>query len=1030
MAQKPTYEELEKRIKALESKQLKNAAFFRRIIDLIPSCIIVKNRDGQFVLVNEKTATFYGSDVESMIGRYEYEYANLHPSNAAEIEKFLADDRAVIDFEKMKTIPEEAFTTANGERLNFNVTKIPISTFGYENCVLVIATDISEQKQAKAAIQESEKKYRTLFENAGEAIFLHDLDGNLVDVNPECCNLYGYSRDQFITMNVNQIDSPEDRHFFKERLKHLKEKGSVKFQAVHVNSNNEKIINDCNVRLIDYNGKKMMLGIARNITDIKKTEDALKKSELLHKKAQKVAHIGHWELSSPSDAPVWSEEIYRIFGLNPDKDAPSFSEHKTIIHPNDWPHLEKAITQLNTNGIPFNLQLKIMHANGEIRWLHALGKAEKNEEGHVKRMFGTAQDITDLKRTEIALKESKQMLSIHLENTPIVAIVWNLKFEIMYLNPAAEKIFGYTKAEAIGKHGSELIVPGYIKEDIHAVFQKLLTETGGTRNTNENITKDGKTILCEWYNTPLKIEEKGIIGVASFVHDITERRAIEKALQESEKKYREIFHNSSDTIFIHDAQTGAIVDVNKTTCDVFGYTHDEFKSLRVSDLSLNEPPFTNIEAVQWIHRAMKEGPQKFEWLAKDRNNKLIWFENSLLHARIAGKDRVLVFGRNIDERKKLEDQILIYQKMESIGTLAGGIAHDFNNMLSVISGNVSYVLECITHEQDIKEALLDVQESVKQGSHLTRQLITFAKGGAPIKKPVQINKLIKEAAKLVLRGASSSCDFHFTRQPWPVEGDEGQLNQVLSNVIINANQAMPEGGIIKIELINTFMDNKTSLPMTAGPFVKIKITDQGIGIPDKHLSKIFDPFFTTKHKGSGLGLASSFSIIRKHGGHISVASELGKGTTFTIYLPATEKVAKSEETLETKHKGHGKILIMDDQEHLLKMADRMLREMGYDVFLSNDGSQAIEMYLEAFQSSEPFDLSILDLTVPGGMGGARAIHELLKINPNAKVVVSSGYSNDPIMGDYQRYGFCGVLQKPYSTNQMAELLNMVLGEKD
>jgi len=265
MPQKPTYEELEKRIKELESTQIRNEAFFRRIIDLIPSCIIVKNRDGQFVLVNEKTATFYGPDVESMIGRYEYEYVNLHPSNEAEIEKFLADDRAVIDSEKTKSIPEEKFTTAKGEQRTFHVTKIPISTFGYENCVLVIATDITEQKQAKASIQESEKKYRTLFENVGEAIFLHDLDGNLVDVNPELCKLYGYSRDQLITMNVNQIDSPEDRQLYKERLKHLKEKGCVKLQAVHLNSNNEEIINDCNVRLIDYNGKKMVLGIAMNI---------------------------------------------------------------------------------------------------------------------------------------------------------------------------------------------------------------------------------------------------------------------------------------------------------------------------------------------------------------------------------------------------------------------------------------------------------------------------------------------------------------------------------------------------------------------------------------------------------------------------------------------------------------------------------------------------------------------------------------------------------------------------------------------
>jgi CheY-like chemotaxis protein len=302
-------------------------------------------------------------------------------------------------------------------------------------------------------------------------------------------------------------------------------------------------------------------------------------------------------------------------------------------------------------------------------------------------------------------------------------------------------------------------------------------------------------------------------------------------------------------------------------------------------------------------------------------------------------------------------------------------------------------------------------------------LLTFARGGAPVKKATDLNRFIEESARFITRGSKSGCTFEFAGDLWAAEVDSGQIHQAISNIIINASQAMPDGGTIKIKTENAVIGADTTLPLSAGPYIRIVIEDQGIGISGKHLSKIFDPYFTTKQKGSGLGLATTYSIIKRHDGHITAHSRRDEGTVFTIYLPACAETCEAVETKGTEHYGSGRILIMDDHEQILIMLGIMLNQMGYGTVSATDGRQAIELYRRAYQSGEPFDLVILDLTVPGGMGGAKAIQELIKIDPGAKAIVSSGYSNDPVMADYKDYGFRGVVPKPYTKNQLAEVLN-------
>ena len=382
------------------------------------------------------------------------------------------------------------------------------------------------------------------------------------------------------------------------------------------------------------------------------------------------------------------------------------------------------------------------------------------------------------------------------------------------------------------------------------------------------------------------------------------------------------------------------------------------------------------------------------------------------------------------EREKLKARLVQSHKMEAIGNLAGGIAHHFNNLLGVIIGNVSYALSDINKDDELFEVLADVQQGAMQAQKLTQQLLTFATGGAPVKKTADLNQLITETADFILRGEKTRCDYVLYDTLWNVEVDTGQLNQVMSNLVINANQAMPDGGIIKIKTENLEIKAENNLPLPVGKYIKILVEDQGIGISEKHLSKIFDPYFSTKQKGRGLGLATAYSIVKRHNGHINVCSEIDKGTVFNIYLPASLKsVEKTQDKKEIKYTGQGKILIMDDQEAILKMICRMLNLMGYETEFALDGGKSIELFRKAYIAKEPFDLVILDLTVPGGMGGAKVILELLKIDPEVKAVVSSGYSNDPIMANYEDYGFCGMIPKPYTKAQLTEVLNKIFEGK-
>ena len=387
---------------------------------------------------------------------------------------------------------------------------------------------------------------------------------------------------------------------------------------------------------------------------------------------------------------------------------------------------------------------------------------------------------------------------------------------------------------------------------------------------------------------------------------------------------------------------------------------------------------------------------------------------------------VVVVFRDLTEERRTEAERLRTQKLESVGLLAGGIAHDFNNILVGIMGNVSIARAGGSCGEQLEEILADVERSTQEARSLTQQLLTFSRGGAPVKETASVSELIRDSAQFVLRGSSSRCEFELEGGLWTVEVDKGQVSQVVHNLVLNSVQAMPQGGVVRISTRNLTIGSE-GLSVEPGDYIVVAVADDGVGIPKDHLQTIFDPYFTTKQEGSGLGLATSYSIVKNHGGLLTAYSELGKGSIFRMYLPALPHAASEEEHTPAEIvTGAGRVLVMDDDDLVQGLAVRMLERLGYQAEVARNGEEALALYQASLEASDGYLAVVMDLTVTDGMGGSETIKQLLTLDPGARAIVSSGYSQDPIMSEYDRYGFVGVIAKPYNIQSLSQVLHDVI----
>jgi len=517
------------------------------------------------------------------------------------------------------------------------------------------------------------------------------------------------------------------------------------------------------------------------------------------------------------------------------------------------------------------------------------------------------------------------------------------------------------------------------------------------------------------------------------------------ALQASESRYRFVTEHISDVIWMMELDGSRFSYVSPSVKDFRGYSAEEVMAMPL-DQCLTPPSLEKAQGAmrQQLECLAKEPDQLSPFLLLElehpcKDGSTVWAEvraSLLVDDRgrpmgFAGVTRDITERRKMDEEKQhMETQLLRSQKMDAIGTLAGGIAHDFNNLLTSILGNITLTQHSMKLPQLGETYLTRAEQATWRAKDLTQQLLAFAKGGDPIKHLISLRDLIIESSGFALSGSSVLCERHISTTLWPIEADPGQISQVIHNIIINAVQAMPNGGTLVIEAANVLINashDPSPLPLPAGPYVHVTISDEGIGIDKEQLHKVFDPYFSTKAEGQGLGLASTYAIVQKHGGHIAVESQRKVGTKFSIYFPACASGAKPIKlgTVPLQH-GRGTILVMDDEEPIRLLAKEMLSHCGYQCALAKNGHEAIDCFQQAHDKGTPFSAVILDLTVPGSMGGKEAILRLREIDPQVIAFVSSGYSNDPIMANYHSYGFHGVITKPYSLIGLSTILHRSL----
>jgi PAS domain S-box-containing protein len=490
------------------------------------------------------------------------------------------------------------------------------------------------------------------------------------------------------------------------------------------------------------------------------------------------------------------------------------------------------------------------------------------------------------------------------------------------------------------------------------------------------------------------------------------------ALAESEARFRDVFDTVGDGLIVADISNRKFLMVNSAICTLLGYSKDELLNLTVNDIHPND----RVEAVVQVFQSMVRGEvdHTMEIPMQHKNGSVVLADVSARTTVISNKRCVVGVFRDATERLRRADEQLQVQKLESIRTLAAGIAHDFNNLLTGLIGNVSLAQLQLDKGQQAWELLDEAQRAAIRGTALTRQLLTFAKGGAPVRTNLNIVQVVRDSANLAASGSNVQCQFDLPNESCVVTGDEGQLAQVFQNLVRNAVEAMPGGGVVEVRVSRQKGKRVDE--------VCIEVSDHGAGIAPEAIEKIFTPFFTTKDKGSGLGLAVAFSIVQNHGGRIQVSSKPGLGTTFRVSLHALKGRESVPSPSQELQPGFGRILVMDDEAMIVRIAERVLQNSGYQTHGVTHGEAAVAAYREAFTARQRFDVVILDLTVPGGMGGREAATKILAVDPNARLMVSSGYSEDAVMAKFRHHGFCAVLPKPYNARQLCEAVQAVLQE--
>ena len=930
-----------------------DSRFLSMIFDNIRENIVVVDSENYEILhANQSFVETYGISLEEIRKKrcYEVTHRNEKPCHESGEE---CPVRQAADTGSVARCSHVHMDVYGGSKVS-RLTAYPIrESDGKIRRVVEISEDISEQARLEEELRKSESALSTAQRIANMGSWTEHIPSRRVEWSDQMYQLCGIDKGTDtgdLTDAIFRVIHPDDRAAIeRSKISVIKDKKSStqEFRIVRPDGEVRTLWSEIGELVLDKDGNlEMLSGIVKDITGQKRAEKEL--NETLERKVEieQIARLGYFRQNIVTGAWTSSNMFDDICGIGDDirRDIPNWS----LVHPED----RQSVKDYFFNDVlgkkqAFDYDYRIVRPLDQcVRWIHGFGKVEHDSLGKPVVLIGTAQDITERKQAEETLRQSERKLSLHLQQTMFAVIEWDAEFRVTEWNPAATAIFGYSREEAMGRHVSELILPRSITEDIGKVMSHLLAQSGGTHNTNENVTKDGRVIVCEWINTPL-IDERGTaIGGISFALDITERKRAEEELRRSEDRFATVFRASPICTSLSRLSDGTFLDINEAFLRLFGYDRDQVIGSNPLMLNMWVHPDDRARMVETLRERGKANG--FETTFRTKSGEI---RNVIVISEVvdeAGDQYILGLTLDITdhknaaaEKEKLQAQLLQAMKMEAVGRLAGGVAHDFNNLLTVITGYCEILLQKVGEESPMYHEMTEIQRAGERAASLTQQLLAFSRKQIIEPKVVHLDHLVAEMHKMLTRLIGEDIALQATtgKSLGSVKVDPGQFQQILMNLAVNARDAMPGGGKIVIETANVDLDEGYCVLhpyVKPGRYMMLAVSDTGMGMSEEVKAHIFEPFFTTKEngKGTGLGLATTYGVVKRAGGSIEVYSEVGIGTTFKIYLPRVEEEAvKPLKSVLSRDLPGGTetVLLVEDEDSVRDLCVQILVRLGYKV---------------------------------------------------------------------------------------------------
>lgn len=998
--------------------------FQANVLAHVSDAIIAIDNEHRIVYLNKRAEQLYNVEADEFIGRrlqevYEYRWLN-------EKDKYFAQDALL---KKGWWQGENIHIKRNGEEIYVELSiSFLKNNSGEKVGLLAVIRNITKRKQTEEKLRQSEELFRLLVQNAPVGIFQTNTQGDCIFVNPRWLEVTGISREKALAKGWASALHPDDREqVFAEWYKAVREGREFEMEyRFQTPENKVTWVFGSAIAIRDRFGTVTgYLGTLTDITERKQIEEKLRNTEALLQEAQRVAKMGSWSWDLTTGEKWWSQEFYRFTNLNQDSPTSDIEAINQFVHPADRERVNQISKTAIQQGIPYETEFRFLRGDRTVGRAFSCGRVDRDTQGRVVRFYGICQDISEYKQVEEALRDSKeryrdlaQKLHSLTVNAPIYIYELDRNGRVIFANRTSECL---SQEDLLGSLMTKWF-PKEQRSNIKSVLERVFS-TGQVQEIEYAIPNGGGEI--RFYKTqiaPNRVEGKATTAVL-IASDITERKLAEEKIAEQAA----LLDVTTDAILLR-SLSGEILYYNRAAESIYGWKSHEAIGRVANELlykgissELTEALKIVIEKNSWqgeLHKITKTGK---EIIVASR-----W---TLVKDKTGNPKSILTVDTDITEKKQLEKQFLRAQRLESLGTLASGIAHDLNNVLTpILAVSQLLPLKVTNLDQSSQEMLKMLESSARRGANLVKQILSFARGNEARRTILQIKHLLLDIEQFVKGTFPKFIEIErdLPQELWTVLADPTQLHQVFMNLVVNARDAMSDGGTLSILAENVFVDEsyaRMNIEAKVGPYVVVTIADTGVGIPPENIDRIFDPFFTTKEvgKGTGLGLSTVSGIVKNHGGFVKISSQPGKGSQFQVYLPSQEGLVYEQEQEPQPLVGKGElILAIDDEAKICEIIKTTLEIHNLQVLTAKDGIEGISIYAD---HKDEISVVLTDMMMPI-MDGETTIRTLQRINPQVKIIAISGLVSTRALARSAGTGVQGFLAKPFTAS---ELLKAVAG---